>query len=183
MGQAVWLLDPYGVTGDPAHGFNWLDRVDLASEDCLADAMSLADACVIPSDKGGDDHWDDTARDLIRGLVLHVAGLAPDRRNMGEVRRLLTDNVEALDDTLAAMMASDAAFGVVARAANTFSGMADRERGSVLSSARRHTAFLDDPRIARALSRSDFSLRDLKRAPMTVYVVVPADKLRGGKPR
>ena len=183
MGQAVWLLDPYGITGDPAHGFNWLDRVDLGSEDCLADAMQLADACVIPSDKGGDDHWDDTARDLIRGLVLHVAGFLADERNMGEVRRLLTDNAESLDDTLAAMMASDAAFGVVARAANTFSGMADRERGSVLSSARRHTAFLDDPRIARALSRSDFSLADLKRQPMTVYVVLPADKLRGGNAR
>lgn len=183
MGQSVFLLDPYGVTGDTPHGFNWLDRIDLASEDCLSDAMQLADACVIPSDKGGDDHWDDTARDLLRGLVLQVAGLPAERRNMGEVRRLLTDNAESLDDTLAAMMASDAAFGVIARAANTFSGMADRERGSVLSSARRHTAFLDDPRIVRTLSRSDFALRDLKRRPMTVYVVLPADKLRGGNAR
>ncbi|MEG3166437.1 type IV secretory system conjugative DNA transfer family protein [Sphingomonas sp. PB2P19] len=183
MGQAVFLLDPYGVTGDPAHGLNWLDRIDLESEDCLAQAMTIADACVIPSDKGGDDHWDDTARDLIRGVVLHVAGFASDRRNMGEVRRLLAGSAEELDDTLAAMMASDAAFGIVARAANTFSGMADRERGSVLSSARRHTAFLDDPRIARALARSDFSLRDLKHKAMTVYIVLPADKLRGGNAR
>lgn len=183
MGQAVFLLDPYGVTGDATHGFNWLDRVDLDSEDCLADAMQLADACVIPSDKGGDDHWDDTARDLIRGLVLHVAGLPADRRHMGEVRRLLTLPADDLDETLAEMIASEAAFGVVARAANTFSGMADRERGSVLSSARRHTAFLDDPRIVRALSRSDFTLRDLKRRPMTVYIVMPANKLRGGNAR
>ncbi|WP_238542496.1 type IV secretory system conjugative DNA transfer family protein [Sphingomonas sp. PAMC 26621] len=183
MGQAVWLLDPYGVTGDRAHGFNWLDRIDLESEDCLAQAMTIADACVIPADKGGDDHWDDTARDLIRGVVLHVAGMDADKRNMGEVRRLLASGAEELDDTLAAMMVSDAAFGIVARAANTFSGMADRERGSVLSSARRHTAFLDDPRIARTLARSDFALRDLKHTPMTVYVVLPADKLRGGNAR
>lgn len=183
MGQAVWLLDPYGVTGDPTHGSNWLDRIDLTSEDCLAQAMTIADACVIPADKGGDDHWDDTARDLIRGVVLHVAGMEADKRNMGEVRRLLASSAEELDDTLAAMMVSDAAFGIVARAANTFSGMADRERGSVLSSARRHTAFLDDPRIARTLARSDFSLSDLKHTPMTVYVVLPADKLRGGNAR
>jgi len=183
LGQAVFLLDPFGVTGDPAHGLNWLDRIDLDSEDCLAQAMTIADACVIPSDKGGDDHWDETARDLIRGVVLYVAGMPPERRNMGEVRQLLSSGAEALDDTLAEMMASNAAFGVVARAANTFSGMADRERGSVLSSARRHTAFLDDPRIARTLARSDFSLRDLKHTPMTVYVVLPADKLRGGNAR
>lgn len=182
IGQAVWLLDPYGVTGDPAHGFNWLDRIDLESEDCLAQAMTIADACVIPADSG-DAHWDDTARDLIRGVVLHVAGMEPDQRNMGEVRQLLASSAEELDDTLAAMMVSDAAFGIVARAANTFSGMADRERGSVLSSARRHTAFIDDPRIARTLARSDFRLRDLKHTPMTVYVVLPADKLRGGNAR
>ena len=183
LGQAVFLLDPYGVTGDPSHGFNWLDRIDLDSEDCLAQAMTIADACVIPSDKGGDDHWDDTARDLIRGVVLHVAGMDADKRNMGEVRRLLATNSEDLDEMLAAMMVSDAAFGVVARAANTFSGMADRERSSVLSSARRHTAFLDDPRIARTVARSDFSLRALKHTPMTLYIVLPADKLRGGNAR
>jgi type IV secretory pathway TraG/TraD family ATPase VirD4 len=182
MGHEVYVIDPFGVTGDVSHGFNWLDRIDLESENCLTDAMGLADACVIPGDKEN-DHWDETAKDFIRGMILYVAGLPADRRHMGEVRRLLTDHAEAFDETLAQMMASDAAFGVVARAANTLSGMADRERGSVLSSARRHTGFLDDPRIVRALSRSDFRLRDLKKKAMTVYVVLPIEKLRAGNAR
>ena len=182
MGHEVYLIDPFGVTGDQGHGFNWLDRIDLDKEDCLTDALGLADACVIPSERE-DSHWDDTAKDLIRGMILHVASLPADRRHMGEVRRLLTDHAEAFDETMAQMMASDVAFGVVARAANTLSGMADRERGSVLSSARRHTAFLDDPRIVRTLSRSDFRLRDLKKRAMTVYVVLPIEKLRAGNAR
>jgi type IV secretory pathway TraG/TraD family ATPase VirD4 len=49
----------------------------------------------------------------------------------------------------------------------------EKERGSVLSTAQRHTAFLDDPRVTAALSRSDFTLSDLKNRPMTVYIVLP----------
>jgi type IV secretory pathway TraG/TraD family ATPase VirD4 len=54
----------------------------------------------------------------------------------------------------------------------------ERERGSVLSTAQRHTAWLDDPRLCAALSHSDFSLQDLKCRPMTVYLAIPPDRLR-----
>jgi type IV secretion system protein VirD4 len=63
------------------------------------------------------------------------------------------------------------------RSANSFVSKPNDERGSVLSSAQRHTAFLDDPRIAAALSMSDFELSDLKRKLMTVFVVLPPAKL------
>jgi type IV secretory pathway TraG/TraD family ATPase VirD4 len=54
----------------------------------------------------------------------------------------------------------------------------ERERGSVLSSVVRHTAWLDDPRLCSALGRSDFSFGDLKRRSMTVYLAIPPDRLR-----
>ncbi|WP_234420870.1 type IV secretory system conjugative DNA transfer family protein [Xanthomonas fragariae] len=55
--------------------------------------------------------------------------------------------------------------------------MSDRERGSVLSTARRNTAFLDDPRIVAALGRSDFDLSAIKSELMTVYLVMPANRI------
>jgi type IV secretory pathway TraG/TraD family ATPase VirD4 len=57
-----------------------------------------------------------------------------------------------------------------ARAAATHLNRPDRERGSVLSNVVRHTAWLDDPRLCATLTRSDFSLRDLKRRSMTAYI-------------
>jgi type IV secretion system protein VirD4 len=48
----------------------------------------------------------------------------------------------------------------------------------VLSTVVRHTAWLDDPRLCAALARSDFSLGDLKRKAMTVYLAIPPDRLR-----
>ena len=65
-----------------------------------------------------------------------------------------------------------------ARTAAAHLNRPERERGSVLSTAIRHTAWLDDPRLCAALARSDFTLRDLKRRPMTVYLAIPPDRLR-----
>jgi type IV secretion system protein VirD4 len=81
-------------------------------------------------------------------------------------------------DHLSDMSANDdMAFGIPARAANGFISKEAKEASGVLSTAQRHTAFLDDPRVASALARSDFSFAALKRDPMTVYVVLPPDRL------
>jgi|GEM_PF-6424931 len=37
-----------------------------------------------------DLHWNDTARELLRGLLIYVAGLPDDRRSMAELRRIVT---------------------------------------------------------------------------------------------
>ena len=59
------------------------------------------------------------------------------------------------------------------RAANRFLGKADREAASVLSNAQRHTHFLDSPRIARVLSRSDFHFSELRHRITSVFLVLP----------
>jgi type IV secretion system protein VirD4 len=43
--------------------------------------------------------------------------------------------------------------------------------------AQRHTAFLDDPRVAECLARSDFQFADLKSSPVSVYLVIPPAKI------
>lgn len=174
-GQAVFLIDPFGVTGQPGHGLNWLDTLNPADPNVVSDSAMLADMMIISDVK--DSYWDDAARDLIRGLLIHVAGFPEADRNMGEVRRLLTSGEERLRLVLQEMAETQAGFGIVARTAHSFLLKADRERSGVLSTAIRHTAFLDDPRIVEALSRSDFDLRDLKRKRMTVFVALPPSKL------
>lgn len=177
MGHSVHVVDPFNVTGEAAAGFNWLDRLDPNDADVVSESAMLADMIIIPDPKG-EAHWDDTARNLLQGILVHVAASAPpERRNMGEVRRLITGTEDDLIQVLAEMSLSQAGFGIVARAANSFLAKAEKERSGVLSTAIKHTAFLDDPRIAETLSRTDFNLNDLKRKPMTVYIVLPPAKL------
>src|SRR5690606_14694379 len=53
------------------------------------------------------------------------------------------------------------------------------ERGSVLSTARRHTKFLDFPSLQAVLTGHDFDLTALKTAAtgMTVYLCLPVARL------
>lgn len=174
MGHKVYVLDPFGVT-DRADAFNWLTMLDVNSPDVVAQASGLADMLVV-SEKAG-DHWDETAKELLRGLLVHVASLPADRAHMGELRRLITGPADELDALLVDMAASDVGYGVVARAANAFLAKADKERSGVLSSVIRHTAFLDDPRVAASLRRSSFDLARLKAERMTIFVVIPPARL------
>ena len=88
-------------------------------------------------------------------------------------------NGDLLETTLGEMVADDsAAFGTPARAASAFRGRADRERSGVLSTAQRHTEFLEDPRLAEVLSRDDIRWSSLKEIPTTVYLVIPPAQLR-----
>lgn len=179
LGHKVFIVDPFNVTKGETHAFNLLDRINTNDPECVSESAALADSLVIVDPKGDGAHFDESAKTLLQGLMLHVASLDDaGRRNLGELRRLLTANEETFLGTLADMAADDgAAFGIPARSANTVMGMADRERGSVVSTARRHTAFLDDPRIASALARSDFELANIKAEFMTVYLVLPANKI------
>jgi type IV secretion system protein VirD4 len=102
-----------------------------------------------------------------------------EQRTMSYLRRVVTSSESDLNEVLEEMMA-DPEYGqrIVARAATSFLNRPEKERGSVLSTVVRHTAWLDDPRLAAAFERSDFDLHDLKRRKMTVYLVIPPDRAR-----
>ncbi|WP_082745898.1 MULTISPECIES: type IV secretory system conjugative DNA transfer family protein [unclassified Sphingomonas] len=175
----VWCLDPFGVSGQPAARYNPLDRLDPGSIDLAEDAGTLADALVYDAPgQTGEAHWNEEAKALIAGLILHVVTTEPaDRRTLATVRELLTLPPARFSGLLAAMTDSSAAGGLVARAANRQLGKSDREGAGVLSSAQRHTHFLDSPRIVASTAASDFRFADLKETPATVFLVLPPDRL------
>lgn len=181
MGQTVVLVDPFNVnvTGTASHNLNWLDTLDPDNPDVVSRAAGLADMLVVAEGADSDSHWNDTARELLRGLLIHVAGLPGERRSMAELRRIVTASQDDWADTLADMLADpERGQRIPARTAAAHLNRPERERGSVLSTVVRHTAWLDDPRLCAALARSDFSLEDLKRKPMTVCLAIPPDRLR-----
>lgn len=75
------------------------------------------------------------------------------------------------------MQGTDAAGGLIARAANRFLGKSDREAASVMSSAQRHTHFLDSPRIVAATARSDFRFSALRHDLALIFLVLPPNRL------
>lgn len=175
----VHILDPFGVTGMSSAAYNPLDRLSADSLDLGEDAASLAEALVMdPPGQISEAHWNEEAKALLSGLIMFaVAHEDYGRKTLATVREYLTLPPEKFRALLELMQDSNAAGGLIARAANRFLGKADREAASVMSSAQRHTHFLDSPRIAKATARSDFQFAKLRHEVTSVFLVLPPNRL------
>ena len=207
--QAVYVLDPYGISGveeiyratfDPLSGLN------PDSDDALEEATLIAEALVISSNPR-DAHWDDSARALVEAVILHVVSWDSYEgdRTLGRVRQLIRDGdpnelqrfqeycdeenereglqqqsveMTAFDVLLELMSGNEAFDGVIAGVASGLKDLGERERGSILSTARRNLKFLDAPRMQASLAPGSHNLRleDLRssKAGVTVYIVLPS---------
>jgi type IV secretion system protein VirD4 len=66
---------------------------------------------------------------------------------------------------------------IVASTGTRSIGKDEKLLSNVLASAQAQTHFLDSPRIRDSLSASDFAFDQLKVDPMSVYLILPADRL------
>lgn len=176
MGNTIAAFDPYGLTGRPGARFNPLASIRTSGQ-LVRGADYLAEALVI----GPDDHWNESARGLIRALALHLL-TCPDsqlrgrRRDLPSLRELLTG---FLDVTLEDMAQSDALDGLVSRLAETFIGIPPNEKGGIVNTARRGTKWLDNPELADLFRDSPdcISFEDLRDPDkrLSVFVCLPPD--------
>lgn len=196
MGQQVCVLDPFGEADLPAPlkaRYNPLDAIDPESDFAIDDAGRVAAALVVIENRN-DPYWEEAARNLIKGLILHVlsAPYLAQHRNLVTVRRLLTqgdwitaetlrqdgdENPPSAFELLWSRLRRNSAFnGVVAGVGEQMITMADKQRSGVLESARTNTEFLDSVPMQRLLERSDFDLGALKTNPrgLTIYLTLPA---------
>jgi type IV secretion system protein VirD4 len=175
----VYVLDPFGVSGQPLATFNPLAGLDPEGLDLAEDAALLADALVHdPPGQSGDAHWNEEAKALIAGVILYVVcNEGPEARSLATVRDLLTSSPGEFQNLLEIMQRTTSAGGLVRRAANRHLGKSDREAAGVLSSAQRHTHFLDSVRINWTMAGSDFRFADLKDTKATIYLVLPPERL------
>ena len=191
MGQAVHVLDPFAVASGAAvsfrAGFNPIEAMRL-DHNLVADGALIADALVVGA--GKDPHWDESAKAFIEGVILHLR-TSPDykgRRSLLTLRELVGRGAAdptgkapsgfSLTALAAEMRANKEAGGVIETAAADFFDRPDNERGSVLSTARRHLKFIDlfrnNPVGKFTLETHSFDLAALKTKPTTIYLCLPA---------
>jgi type IV secretion system protein VirD4 len=182
LGQRVLRLDPFGmlddVEGGPGDALNPLGLLDVAAPHAADDAAALAEAIVVA---GGlqDPHWEARARQVLAGFLLFVAAYAaPEQRNLGTVRRIVMQDDDGLGQILAAMRGSPLFNGRLRDGANIVLGMPERERGSVLSTASRSIDIFGSPAVLASLAHSSVPLSAIRDgAPISIFLVLPADKL------
>lgn len=171
--QDVHLLDPWEIAEQGCSAFNPFDWLDGNADNLTDDAMMLADTLVV-NDRP--DHWQQEATALIAGVIMYIAAHEPDeRRNLMRLNHLLSLPADKFAELLNAMQNSH--IPAVKRTGARFAGKAPNEASGVLSSAQSHLHFLESPNIAKVLERSDFNLLNIKRKRMSLYLILPADKL------
>ncbi len=182
LGQAVHLLDPWNLAssklGVKAARFNPLDWIKADDPDAAENAFLLAEALVTGDSSGEGKFWDSESKALLTGLILYVATSKREvkNRHLGRVRDILIGDEATFKTTLEDMYNEPNA--LVASTAARTSSKDPKLRSNVLASAQAHTHFLDSPRIRESLSASDFRFEDLKTTPMSVFLILPADRLQ-----
>jgi len=176
MGQTVHVVDPWGITGLPAALFNPMDWLRPEDEDINENAMILADS-IVTRRGSSDPFWDEEAKALLMGLLLYVAldEREQEDRTLGRVRDIISMGKDALTEILLQMVENENP--IISSTAERTMSKEEKLRSGVLAALQSHTHFLDSPRIRKSLHASSFKFEDLKTSKMTIYLVLPADRL------
>ncbi len=202
----VFVLDPFkkvprSLSGVSFKGTNPLTPL-LASQNLPADCAQIADAMIVPSGGKDDAHWTGSAKNVIKALLLHIVlHRKPAEHTLATMRRLLNGPPLHLynvfmemadlpaDPTNKQAVEFDAA---VKNSGGMFKGYAEMKPAetaggkptfakwtgeflSILSNARQQTDCFDD--VAGVTDENGFALADIGRRNMTIYLVIPAERL------
>ncbi|WP_051540873.1 type IV secretory system conjugative DNA transfer family protein [Ahrensia sp. 13_GOM-1096m] len=176
MGQDVHVIDPWNITSLSSSRFNPMDWLVKGDVDISENAMLLADAIIV-SMGDNEQFWTEEAKALLLGVILFVATDESEdgQRHLGRVRDLLLLDGDDLM-TLFKRMLQSPHHTVRATGARCLQ-KEEKLLSNVLASVQAQTHFLDSPRLRDNLMTSDFNFMDVKSKPMSIYLVLPADRL------
>jgi type IV secretion system protein VirD4 len=192
LGHRVVTLNPFNLWGEElgfdlkrpiTHCFNPLERLNPAAPSFIAEIDSLAEALIIMH--GGENgHFETRARDLLACVMAHVCS---DRTEIkaGNKNLLRVRDVVAMDKARFIAWMTEAAKSPVARVRNVAASFLDvksREVDGVLSTVNTQTGWLDNEAVRYFLRRSDLDFADMKKQPVTVYLMIAPELLKTYSP-
>lgn len=203
MGQRIYVLDPFdrgsAAVSKYRASYNPMKMLSPDSPTCQEDAALIAESIVVQAADQKDPHWDESAKNFIEGVILHVA-TAPQhdaKRNLITVRELIKKALwvppqeettpdqkkpkRAAKPLLYEEMMHNAALleddpetedlgSSIMAAALDFYGKSEGEISGVHSTVNRHTKFLDYKAFRSVLQDHDFDLSELKSNPSGVSI-------------
>lgn len=152
--------------------FNPLDVIDVNRTTLREDIGLVVDALVVP-DPHASAHWEESAKTILTGMIAHLCSMKKGT-TLPEVRAVLRLGSKELEAFFAAMMENTTPARDLAKAGASMLTRAGKdERGGMMTTIMRNTAWLDSQAVAGALSRADFTIAEVKGKPTTVYAVLP----------
>lgn len=178
LGNRIICLDPFGVAGPETHRMNPLDFVDDKADDFLDQCRDIADMMILETGKESEPYWNDSARSVLTSFIAFVCACEdkPEHRTIDTVRDLLASR-QSFAKAIEMMTQVESHGGVIQRLGHMMAWHEGKELASVLSNVQRHTEAFDSPMVARNLSSSTFDPRSLRTGRVTIFLMLPHDKL------
>ena len=176
LGQSVYVWNPADPDGF-THCYNPLDWLSDKPGQMVDDVQKICNL-MLPEQ----EFWQNEARSLLLGVILYLAADPNKLTSFGEVVRTMRgdDVVYSLAvvlDTIGKKIHPVSYMNIAA-----FLQKADKERSGCISTLNSSLELWANPLIDTATSYSDFSLMQLKKKKMTVFVGVTPDNLQRLEP-
>lgn len=188
-GQATFKFAPFDQKGC-THRWNPLAYVRGDELLRISDLQELSHMIwpIVDDAKGNTNFFNGKARDLFVTLGLYVMECEADGmlRTIGQMLRIASGDGRPLGEYFAALVTDREAQGKplpydCVLGFNRLLGNSDDTLNSIVNTFTEPLMAFADPIVDAATSGSDFDFNELRRTKMSVYVVLPFQKLKAGK--
>ena len=183
--QSVYIINPWGEMKDlyaklgfQTATFNPLDAIHRNDPNAVSIAQNLAATICPGSHEEKAKFWQGSAADILAAVLLWVAYQPGETKTLARARELVTQSREDFrKNVLTPMMASTAFDGAIKEMISQYYDLAPETYSGIIAHLSESTKFLSDPQIKASTASSSFSMGDLRDVLMTVYLVIPHDRL------
>lgn len=177
--QDIHVFDPFGATGHSSVKLNVLDMLDPDSPDFITRVKGMARSLIEDSEglKESNPYWTRTPQALLRALIVYTK-TSPDvddkDRHLPFISSLLAKYPsESWDELMESFALDTGKFRhTLNPVGNYYKGVRDENVRSLVSSVEVPLNFTQDPAISKLLTESSVDLRDLRKNPTSIYIVM-----------
>jgi type IV secretion system protein VirD4 len=173
-------LNPFGIHAKEAKGvrqvrFNPMAQLTATDPLLAIKCDKIADGLVWDEGGSSDRFFNDGARELLSGLMMGAVELGtPEQKNLIFVIDILCGDLEGFCRLV--MQKSTNPYTKMRLAPYASPTAAeDRTKQSIVTTARVNTGFMRNEVLGKSLSASDFTFKELRDKPSTLYLVLPVD--------
>ncbi|HZZ78901.1 MAG TPA: type IV secretory system conjugative DNA transfer family protein [Gemmataceae bacterium] len=183
MGHRVVVLDPFHLVTSRSDSLNPFDLFDLPGSDMDSDAEMLASLLATGHGFSDDPYWETSATSLVAAFISVIAGFDCNQsmlsnRHLGFLRQSLF--LDDMDARIGNLVKDNGVWRRLAREQFIayLAAPAEKTRPCIRTMACSYMNALGSERVLATLQSSSFSLQDVHDGkPLTIYLVIPPDKL------
>jgi type IV secretion system protein VirD4 len=182
-GQHVFRWAPFDAD-NRSHRWNPLSYIRTDPRHAITDTLAIAQM-LYPSTgnaSSNETFFADQAKNLFLGLVLLMLATPERPRTLGELLRQASGQGRPLHEHLRSLISARHLEGrplpdACVDALNRFLSTSENTLSSILATLNAPLTLFADPMVDAATSGDDFSLQDLRRKRLSIYLVIPANRL------